>query len=143
MFEEANKALVRRYYEEVWNQGNLALIDELIAPDMPNQATPRFPVGPEGIRMNVEFVRAGLPDLHTVIDDMIAEGDRVVVRWTDYGTHTGPLGPMRVPPTGRSIVYRGINIYRIAGGKIVEDWGEQDMIGLMQQLGMLPPNEAK
>jgi len=80
--------------------------------------------------------RTAFPDVHFTIEDQIAEGDRVVTRWTARGTHQGPL--VGIPPTSKQVTMSGIAIYRLVDGKIVEQWGVNDMLGLLQQLGVVP-----
>lgn len=131
------KATARRYIEEVWNDGNLALIDEMFAPDYINHAPSIGQMaGPEGIKQLIASFRNAAPDLRLTIDDMLAEGDRVVTRWTAQGTHQGEL--MGVPPTGKRITVTAIVIDRIADGRIVEHWSGRDDLGFYQQLGLIP-----
>ena len=134
---EENKAVVRRFHDEVLNKGNLALIDELCSHDLVDHtAPPGLPPGVEGAKRTLGIYLAAFPDLHVTMEDMIAEGDRVVVRWTASGTHKGDL--MGIAPTGRRVTVTGIAIDRIAGGKTVEHWEVFDQMGLMQQLGVIP-----
>jgi steroid delta-isomerase-like uncharacterized protein len=134
---EANKALCRRYYEEVWNGRNLAALNELLAADFfdHDPSAPDVGRGIEGARKLVNYYLAAFPDTHFTIDDMIAEGDRCVVRWTVRGTHRGDLGGIR--PTGRQVTLTGIGICRIANGKIAEAYTNWDALGMMQQLGVV------
>ena len=138
MSTEANKALARRYYEEVVNGGNAALVDELFAPDYVNHVagSPEDLHGPDGERMFDTLYRQAFPDAHLTIEDMVAEGDRVVSRLGYRGTHTGPF--QGIPATGRSFVTSGIQKLRIANGRIVEAWTMPDNLGLLQQLGVVP-----
>jgi steroid delta-isomerase-like uncharacterized protein len=138
MSTEENKALVRRFDEEVWGKGNLAVADELLATNFVLHAPPPE-VAPdlEGYKQWVSTARTAFPDLQTTIEDMIAEGDKVVTRWTVRGTHKGEI--MGIAPTGKQVTMTGISIDRIEGGKIVEEWNEMDMLGMMQQLGAVPP----
>jgi steroid delta-isomerase-like uncharacterized protein len=137
-----NKALVRRFVEEFWNHGNTVTADELMAPD----AEIHMPTGEtldlEGLKgFNVAF-RAAFPDWHSTFEELVAEGDRVAERWTGRGTHRGEL--WGIPPTGKSVEGPGSVFYRISGGKIVEFRGQFDMMGLMQQLGVMsPPQHAE
>lgn len=139
---EKNKALARRSWEEAFNKGNLALIDELYAPNVLNHnPMPGQPQGREGVKYAVTFFRKAFPDFRMTIDDMIAEGDKVMARFTCSGTHKGEL--MGIPPTNKPVKVEVIDILRIAGGKIVERWGLIDNMGLMQQLGAVPaPGQA-
>ena len=134
---EENKALVRRSFEEVWNDKNLDALDEIVAPDVVNHSSP--PGLPEGVEGNKAFIGmylSAFPDTKMTIEDMIATGDKVVTRWVATGTHDGEL--MGIPPTGKHVTVTGIGIDRISGGKIVESWGEFDALGMMQQLGVAP-----
>jgi steroid delta-isomerase-like uncharacterized protein len=136
---EENKALVRRYFEEIWDKGNLDLIDELFTTDFVRHgptATEGEVRGPEGFKGLVSTYRTALPDLRVPIEDLIAEGDRVVTRWTARGTHQGEL--MGNAPTGNQASVSGILIDRISGGKIEEEWVDYDTLHLMQQIGAVP-----
>ncbi len=135
---EENKALASRWTEELWNQGNLAAIDELAATNYVDH-TPMPDVSPDlqGLKQFVTVVRAAFPDWHATTEDMIAEGDKVVVRFTGSGTHKGES--MGIPATGKQLTMMAIAIHRIAGGKIVENWLQADMLGMMQQFGVVPP----
>jgi steroid delta-isomerase-like uncharacterized protein len=134
MLTEDNKALIRRFYEEVFNKRNMAAINDFYAPD--HTLPPGLPVGPEGTKQAIAMTLAGFPDLHITIEDMIADQDKVVTRFTTHGTHQGVLG--NIPPTGKQVAVSTIEITRIAGGKIVEDWGLDDRLGMLQQLGLVP-----
>jgi predicted ester cyclase len=134
---EENEALVRRYFEEIWDKGNLELIDELFTTNFVR----RGPVGTEGGEVRglegfkglVSSYRTGLPDLRIPIEDQIAEGDRVVTRWRARGTHQGEL--MGNAPTGNPATVTGILVDQISGGKIEEEWVDYDTLHLMQQIG--------
>lgn len=140
MAAEELKAIARRYIEEVWNKGNLALIDELFTPDHINHSPNAGQMaGPEGLKQLIASFRHAAPDLHFTIDDMLAEGDRVVTRWTAQGTHQGEL--MGVPPTGKRITVTAIVIDRIVDGRFVEHWAGRDDLGMYQQLGLIPSFE--
>ncbi|CAN7738065.1 ester cyclase [Phyllobacterium sp. LjRoot231] len=132
---EQNKTLVRRVVEEVYNQGNLAVADELSASDLVIHQTSQQIRG-RGAKQYVAALRATFPDLHMTIEDQIAEGDRVVTRWTARGTHTGEF--QGIPPTGKEVRVAGTNIDRIADSKVVECWSHVDELGMMQQLGVVP-----
>ncbi len=136
-----NKALTRRLAEEFFNRKNLVVIEEVLAPDY----VERDPLvgelrGREAVkRYWASFVEA-FPDLHLFIEDEIAEGDLVAHRYRVTGTNTGPL-PMAdstIPPTGRKVTWTGMHVIRIAGGRAVEGWGLDDILGMMQQLGLTP-----
>ena len=135
MSAEENKALVRRFVEEFWNERNTATADELMASD----AVIHLPTGevlnPNELKIFVGTWRESFPDWHSTFEELIAEGDRVAERWTGRGTHLGEL--QGIPPTGKRVEAPGSVFYRIAGGKIVELRASFDMMGLMQQLGAL------
>jgi len=139
MSTEQNKAIARRFLEEVFGQGKLAVVDEIFAPDHIDHGPstlPGMPTGPEGSKMVVTIYRNAFPDIHFTIDEQIAEGDKVVTRWTGRGTHKGELAG--IPATGKSATVTGVGVDRIVNGKIVESWGIFDQFGMMQQLGIIP-----
>jgi steroid delta-isomerase-like uncharacterized protein len=133
---EENKQLVRRY-QEIYNNNNLEALSEVLAD---NLLTPRIlpgvPPGLEGARAAHRIMLLGFPDYQTVIEDLIAEGDKVAARFTMTGTHTGDF--MGIPPTGTQVKFSGMFIVRINEGKIVEHWGEEDSVSLLIQLGAMP-----
>jgi steroid delta-isomerase-like uncharacterized protein len=135
MSEEANKALVRRFYEEVWARGNLDAADELFADDYErHDLRPGTPVpGAEGQKQIAAAFREAFPDLTWEVDFLLADGDYVAGRWTASGTHSGPWAGVKA--TGRSMRFSGINVFRFSDGKVVEIWNHRDDLGLMQQLG--------
>ncbi len=140
-----NDVLNRRVAEEVWNAGNLALTDELIAPDWALHApgTPDPGRGPAGYRRWVAGFRAAFPDLRMTPYDMIADGKCVAFHAVTTGTHCGPF--FRIPPTGKAIRVRGAGQMRIVGGKMVEHHAVADIYALLQQLGVTisPPAPAE
>ena len=137
---EENKSISRRVQEEAFNQGNLAVIDELVAADyVDHDLPPGFPEGQEGFKQLVAMYRAAFPDVQMTIEDVIADGDKVALRWTATGTHQGEL--MGIPPTNKQVTVTGMDINRLAGGKIAEHWGNFDQMGMMQQLGVIPSPE--
>ena len=139
MSAEANKATSRRWVEEVFSKGNLAVADQIIAPNHVNSGPatlPGLPNGPEGGRIVVTVYRTAFPNIHFTVDEQIAEGDTVVTRWTATGTQTGELAG--IPPTGKSSTTTGIIIDTFANGMIVKSWAIFDQFGLMQQLGVIP-----
>lgn len=137
MSTEENKALIRRVFEEVWNAGNLDLVDELYHPDyVRHNAAGGVPLGPAGERRHRAAFRAAFPDLHITAEDIIAEGDRVAVRYRWHATHQGEF--LGIPATGRRMTLSGIAIHRVVGGKIKELWVVGDELGLMRQLGAIP-----
>ena len=133
---EANKAVVGRYVEEVWHQGNLDAADEMVAPDFVGHFPEGEAIGIEGAKEHVIAFCTPFPDIHFTIEDMIAEGDKVAARLTFDATHTGEL--MGIPPTGVQTTVTGIFILQIGDGKLVEVWSIVDMLGTMQQLGVMP-----
>lgn len=142
--ETENKALVRRWFEEVWNQGRADLIEELRAADV---VAIGLGEGKSESRGDTPFkifhsnLCAAFPDLHVHLDDVLAEGDKVVVRFTFEGTHRGDA--LGVPPTGRKVSFMGIVMSRIAGGKIAEAWNSLDQLGLRSQIGALPAGSVR
>ena len=138
MSEEQNRELVRRLNEEFHNQGRIhELIQERFAPDFVNHsAPPGLPPTREGNELFSMAFRHAFPDYQVTIHDVIVEGDKVVTRKTFSGTHRAEW--MGVPASGRQISFGGIDIVRIADGKVIEHWGEFDMLGLLQQIGALP-----
>ena len=136
MSAEESKAIMSRFWE-VWEQGDIDSLDELLAPDYVNHtlAAPDLPPGPEGVKEVVSMFRSGIPDLRVVIEDMIAEGDRVATRYALEGTHGGDL--FGVAPTGRHLSIKSMTIERLSGGKIVEHWRVTDELDMMRQLGAI------
>jgi steroid delta-isomerase-like uncharacterized protein len=132
---EANKDLVRRFYEELWNRGNLAAAEELVAQDYvrhdlrPGAAPP----GPAGQQAIAQRFRTAFPDIRLEVEAVVAEGDLVVARWTISGTHSGPWAD--VPATDRAVRFAGVNFFRIAQHKIAEIWNVRDDLGLREQIG--------
>jgi steroid delta-isomerase-like uncharacterized protein len=140
LITDTNKAVVRRLFDEVLNQHNLALIDQLYAPNYVSHALPpALPANREGTKQFLGDYFRAFPDLQFSIEDMIAEGDRVVVRYTGRGTHQGDL--MGIAPTGKQATASAVVIVRIEEGKVAEDWLNLDQLGLLQQLGVIPPPE--
>ena len=137
MSAEENKAPVRRVFEQMFNEGNLDVADELLAPGYVDHdpSLPQDVHGPEGFKEYVGMYRAAFPDLHVQIQDQLAEGDRVATRWTGTGTHNGELAG--ITPTGKQVTLPGMEIVRIANGKLVEGWEGYDSGTLMRQLGVM------
>ena len=134
---EANKALYRRFIDDVINKQNVAVIDELIAPNITaHNPAPGQEPGVEGMKNLMSMSFAAFPDLNSNLDFMVAEGDIVARRMTTTGTHKGDL--MGIPATGKKITMTEIHIFRIANGKAVEHWANVDALGMMQQLGVIP-----
>ena len=137
MSTEVNKASMRRFYDEVFNKKNTAAIDEFIDPhQVDHAAPPGTPGGLEGARQTVTMYLTAFPDLYFTVEDLIAEGDKVVARLTVRGTQQGVF--MGIPPTGKHVTVTAIDINRFAGGKSVEHWLNMDTLGLLQQLGVIP-----
>jgi steroid delta-isomerase-like uncharacterized protein len=133
---DTNKA-VRRRYHDAWNAGDTDALDELMAAGVVNHSPlPDQPEGVEGFKQAIRWMRAGVPDLLISIDSTVSQGDRVSTRWTGTGTHSGPL--MGIPPTGKAVTVSGIDICRIADGRIAEYWQELDTLSMLQQLGVIP-----
>lgn len=139
MSTETNKAIVRRYYEMVLNEGRADLVEEFLAEDVQLHGT-NLPPGQEAISQWVIQMAAAFPDRKVIIDELIAEGDKVVARQTFTGTHQGELDG--IPATGRPVTQAAIAVFRLANGKIAEGWFVADNLGLMQQLGVIPAPEA-
>jgi steroid delta-isomerase-like uncharacterized protein len=136
MSTDENKAIVRRFYEEI-DKGNIDALDELVDPEYINHAPPPFTISPgrRGLKEAFRLFWTATPGRHE-IEDMVAEGDKVVTRMTAYGTHAGDLPG--IPATGKSLTMTAIAIHRIADGKIMEHWSAKDELGFLQQLGVIP-----
>jgi steroid delta-isomerase-like uncharacterized protein len=135
---EPNKAIVRRLFEELWNKGNLSLADQLFAPNYEHHdaSTLDFGRGPESEKKRATLYRTAFPDIQLTMEEVIAEGEIVMTRWSCRGTHKGDLGG--IAPTGKQINISGVTIARLANGKMAESWVNWDALGLMQQLGVVP-----
>lgn len=137
MSTEENKALVRRFYEEVFNNKNMAGVDAFVAPSVIDHSLPPgAPGGIEGVRQTITMFLTAFPDLHLTLEDIIAEEDKVVVRWTMRGTHQG--ASLGMPPTGKQFILPGISLVRLDGGKAAETWVNYDQLVMLQQLGLAP-----
>ena len=142
MLLDNNKTIARRFFEEVFGQGKLDVLDVIVAKDHNNKGPatlPGLPTGPEGARQVVTMYRNAFPDFRVTVDEQIAEGDKVVTRWTAHGTHKGELAG--IPATGKSSTVTGISVDKLVNGKIAESWGIFDQFGMMQQLGVIPTPE--
>ena len=134
---EQNKAIYRRIMEEVFGRGNIALADQLIAANyVEHETLPGLEPGLEGFKQMVTSFRAAFPDMRGTVEDMVAEGEKVVGRYTMRGTHRGEF--MGMAPTGKQVTVTGIDILRFDRGKVVEHWGMADQMSMMQQLGAIP-----
>lgn len=137
MSSEQNKAVIRRFIEEVWGKGDTTLLSDLADVNvadhnpMPNQAS-----GIDGQRQAVNLFHSAFKDIRMKVEDLIAEGDKVVDHWTVSASNYGDF--LGIPATGRSVTFTGTDIYRLVDGKIVELWHVEDILGLLQQLGAVP-----
>ena len=138
MSVDQNKALFRQLVEEVFNKGNVSTIDEFLAPNFVEREVlpPGTPSGREGVKQLTMMFRTAFPDFNVSIDDMIAEGDKIVARTTWSGTQKGEF--MGIPSSGKRVSFDVIDIIRISEDKGVEHWGVMDSSALMQQLGVIP-----
>jgi steroid delta-isomerase-like uncharacterized protein len=139
MSEKENKDKTRRLFEEGFSQGNIDVVDEVLNPDFvcydPNSESGEVR-GAETIKNEIEYFRNAVPDLTYTIEDQIAEGDKVVTRYTVTGTHQGEF--FGVAGTGERITMSGNSIDRFEDGKMVEEWPEYDLLGVMRQIGAVP-----
>jgi len=141
MSAEENKAIFRRYVEEVGNEGKLELADEIFDRYRAHQADGSvLERGPEDVKRFMGEFREAFHDFHTEIEDQIAEDDKVVTRWRMRGTHRGEF--RGIAPTGNELDITGIGIFRFADGKVVESWDNLDQLGMMRQLGVMPSEES-
>jgi predicted ester cyclase len=139
--ESDNKALIKRWFEEVWNQGRQEVIEQLRAPHAMGAGLGEGNTKTQGSAEFTVFflnLRGTFPDLRVSIEDILAEGDKVAVRFSVEGTHSGTA--LGVTPTGRKVQFSGMTIARIAGGQIVEGWNNLDQLGLLTQIGALAAN---
>ena len=138
MSSEENKTQYRRTFEEVFNKGDLAIVDELVAPDFVNHEVPpgMNNRGPDSTRQVVRMLRTAFPDLHFTIEDLVGEGDTVAGRVTMSGTHLGPF--QGILPTGRSLQQAHMHFVRFRDGKAIEHRAVRDDLGMMRQLGIIP-----
>ena len=139
---DVNKAILRRFFEEMFNTGDLSVADEIVAPSYINHnAVPGETPGREGLKAFVSLLRTAFSDFHITVKDQIAEGDKVVTRFSVRGTHQAEFAG--VPASGRSITVTAVNVHRVSGGQIQEAWLNWDALGMMQQLGAIPaPGEG-
>lgn len=128
---------IHRIFDEAFNQGNLAVVDEVLAPDhFAHTAFGGAPNGPRGLKWLIAMFRNAFPDLHCIVDDQIAQGDKFAAHWTMRGTHHALF--LGNPPTGKPVEVQGIIFARTENGRLVEDWTLLDQIGILQQLGVIP-----
>lgn len=139
---EENNAIARDFFETAWNEGDFSVLDKYLSPDSVDYSTlhgqPEH--GAESFRQIISMFRAGFPDIHLNIEDEIYTGNKVVHRWTLSGTHSEPF--MGVPATGKKVAFTGMTIVEMQDGKIAGRWSNPDMMGLMMQLGVVPPPPA-
>lgn len=138
MSTEENKATVRRFIEEVQNRHDIGALEKLFSPDYTDHSNiSTLPASLDGTKQFFTMLFTAFPDIHVTLHDQVAEGDKVVTRKTFHGTHRGEF--MGIAPTGKKIAVDVIDIFRFAGGKITDHWAVADMLGLKQQLGVVPP----
>jgi steroid delta-isomerase-like uncharacterized protein len=135
---EHNKAIVRRLFAELWNTGNLSVADEIFTPNYSHHdpSSPDFGRGPDSEKRRASLYRNAFPDIHLTIEDVIAEGETVMTRWSCRGTHKGELNG--IAPTGKQFTISGVTVARVSNGKIAEGYVNWDALGMMQQLGVVP-----
>jgi len=139
--DQDSKTLLRRYYDEVFNQRRPALVDQLAVEDyVEHDPFPGQGDGRADLRARVQLILDGMNPLRFEIEDVVEEGDRIVVRWVQQGVQSGPF--MGIPPTGRSYTLAGIDIHRMRDGLMAEHWHVVDLFGLLQQLGAIPAPAA-
>jgi steroid delta-isomerase-like uncharacterized protein len=136
MSTEDNKALVRRLFETGMNQKNLSVFDEVLAPNYVNYTFPAPAPGAEGFKQVIGMFFSAFPNMHVAVEDAIAQGDKVATRGSFTGTHQGAF--MGIPATGKQVNVAYCDMWRVENGKLVENWVQLDMLGLMQQLGVVP-----
>jgi steroid delta-isomerase-like uncharacterized protein len=142
MSSETNKAIVQRYYDQIWNNGRLDLVEEFIAEDFSEDNGPNIPGlnGRDALKVVIGGIRASMPDLQITLHDVVAEGNKVVTRYSFAATHQGEL--MGIPATGNQLAVSGAAIFRLANARIEELWNFLDNLGMMQQLGVVPTPET-
>jgi steroid delta-isomerase-like uncharacterized protein len=138
MGAEENRRLAQRFFDEVMNGMDATAAEEILAPEFATHH-PNFPVarGPEGVLGVLNMLRSAIPDLQYAVQDTIADDATVAVRWLASGTHRGDF--MGIQPTGNPVSVSGIDIFHVRAGRIVEGWVNSDILGLMQQFGVIPP----
>ena len=137
MNSQDEKAIVSRHIDEFKNRANHAIVDELLAASFVHHfKDPRLPAGRDALKVLGQMVVAAFPDVHVTVEDLLVDGSKVVEHTTASGTHNGEFNG--IPPTGKSVTWTEIHIYRLENGKIAELWSEIDFLGLMMQLGAIP-----
>jgi steroid delta-isomerase-like uncharacterized protein len=141
--DEGRCARIRRYADEAWNRGCDGIVDELFLPghQYHDHFVGGYSPGPEGVRQHLALYREAFPDGWVTVEDMIDAGDKVAVRWLFTGTHSGPLRAL--PATGRRVATTGVHLFRFVGERVGETWAVWDSLGLVQQLGLVPPIVAR
>jgi len=141
---EQNNAIAEKFFESVWTKGDFSVLDTLIAPDADDHSTvggkAKTEKGSASFRAIVSMFRHAMPDIRLTIEQEVYAGDKVVHRWSLKGTDTG--GVMGMPPSGKVLTFTGTTIVRMRDGMIVERWANVDELGLLQQLGVIPPPPA-
>lgn len=139
---KANKELVRRFYKEVYVDWNMSFADDVVSPEFRSHDWPEGATGSKAFRDYYAAIRRAVPDAHYEVDDLIAEGDRVVVRWRLLGTHEGDFSG--IPASGKSIELKGVAVYRVEDGKLIERWVVSDLHGLLEEIrGTRSPQKSK
>jgi steroid delta-isomerase-like uncharacterized protein len=133
-----NKELIRTLHHRLWVDHDVGVLEEMIAPDAVMHWGDSDSNAVAAVRGDVERYFTAFTDVRTSIDDLVAERDKVVLRWTTTGVHTGPYG--KVPPTGREVTMTGVDAYRLDGGRVVEAWSMWDALAVYQQLGLVDPD---
>jgi steroid delta-isomerase-like uncharacterized protein len=133
---QQNKTLAGRWFEDLFSRGDLDAANEILSADFVDHLSHEDERGLEELRRYVTVYRAAFPDIQDTVVDIVAEGDKVIVRWTSRGTHQGEF--MGIAPTGRHVTFTGMRLFRIAENKIAESWVNIDQLGLLEQLGAVP-----
>ena len=139
---DQNEKLAHRFHMDIFQEGKMDVADEILSPNFVNHFPgnpPEMQRGPDGMKRLAVALRTAFPDMQIIHDDVITQGDKVIIRWSMTGTQDGEL--FGVPPTGKSVSITGIDIFRVDAGKIVELWQNWDQMGMMQQLGVIPAAE--
>lgn len=135
MSPEKNKQIVRQAFEEIWNRRNLSVVDACLVSDYVEHTFTDVE-GPDGLKRFVARMRSALADLRMMVEDAIAEGNKVVIRWTARGTHEGEF--QGIPPTGKEVTISGVGVVYTEDGQLVEGWTHADMLGLLRRIGGVP-----
>lgn len=130
-----NKKISLFLFEEVWNKGNIDMVEKIVAPDFVLHESNRDIIGIPNYKKYILGYRRAFPDVHFIVEDLLADGDKVVERWTAQGTHKGEL--YGIPATSKKVKISGIDIVHISNGKMIERWGCGDILGVLQQIGIV------